>query len=322
MNASPDFALTYPNLLSASLGARPLSCSDEFFAPASRMLADSEPVFIPDKYDDHGKWMDGWESRRCRQPDKTHDWCVVRLATVAAPKGVLIDTRHFTGNYPPHASLDGCHADEVDGATEWSPLLSKVSLQPDHKHYFPLTTDRAVSHLRLNIFPDGGVARLRLFGEAMGEPPVNADGVAEVSSLLCGGRIIAWNDSHFGEPWVTLKPYPAESMQDGWETRRRRTPGYDWLFLRLARPACIQRLEVDTRHFKGNFPAACSLQGHAEETMENPDGWPYLLPQSPLSAHQVHSFESQEATPVRTVRLCIFPDGGISRLRLFGHFVD
>ena len=152
MNASPDFALTYPNLLSASLGARPLSCSDEFFAPASRMLADSEPVFIPDKYDDHGKWMDGWESRRCRQPDKTHDWCVVRLAAVAAPKGVLIDTRHFTGNYPPHASLDGCHADEVDGATEWSPLLSKIPLQPDDKHYFPLTTDRAVSHLRLNIF--------------------------------------------------------------------------------------------------------------------------------------------------------------------------
>lgn len=329
MASLPSFAREYPNLASASLGGDVVGVSDDFFASASRMLGDSEPVFIADKYDNHGKWMDGWETRRSR--DGHDDWCVVRLAANADVRGLLVSTRHFTGNYAPAACVDFCPDPVVDVAAgrhiNWLPLLDKVRLAPDREHYFSADkftlNPHSIRYLRLTIFPNGGVARFRVFGEAQDAPPVNRLGEMEVSSLLCGGRVVDWNNSHFGEPWVILKPCRARSMQDGWETRRRRDGGeFDWLLMRLPRRAVVRKVEVDTAFFKGNYPESCSLE--AGDADIAPDKWRTLLARTPLGADKRHFFEDEvcDLPPVEMVRLRIYPDGGISRLRLFGDFVD
>ncbi len=322
--ALPEFARSYPNLASASLGAAATEVNDEFFGGASRMLSDRAPVFLPDKYDDHGKWMDGWETRRSRDRSKKCDWCVVRLAADTRPRGLLIDTRHFTGNYPPAAGVDYC-PDRAPGKNpNWLPLMEAARLGADAPHYFSaknfVLTPERVRFVRLNIYPNGGIARFRVFGEAQGVPPTRG-GMAEVSSLLCGGRVYDWNDSHFGEPWVILKPDRATSMQDGWETRRRRGDGFDWLLVRLPRPAVVRRVEVDTGYFKGNFPDSFSLE--AGDRSKPPEKWATLLPKTALSADKRHFFESEvcELPPVTMARLRIYPDGGVSRLRLLGEFV-
>lgn len=328
MASVPEFAREYPNLASASLGAGVIAVSDDFFAAATRMLADSAPVFIPDKYDNRGKWMDGWETRRSRSGKD--DWCVIRLAANTQPRGLLVDTSHFTGNYPHAVSADFC-PDPCGSVppgkyANWLPLLPEFKLKPDFRHYYPARKfalhPESVRFLRLNIIPNGGIARFRVFGEAQGEPPKSDKGDMEVSSLLCGGRVVDWNNSHFGEPWVILKPDRAESMQDGWETRRSRGSEYDWLLARLPRPAVIRRIEVDTAYFKGNYPAACSLE--AGDAKTPPRKWKTLLPKTPLEADRKHFYDDEvcDLPPVEMVRLRIYPDGGISRLRLFGDFAD
>lgn len=325
MSKEPLFSRIYPNLASASLGARIISVSDEFFAATPRMLSDSSPVFLPDKYDDNGKWMDGWETKRRR--DGKYDWCVIKLAAPCSAQGLLVDTAHFTGNYPQAVEVEQClMTDDNEPAPQWRPLLAKTPLSPDSKHYFPLpASTSSISHLRVNIYPDGGIARLKFFGKAQGKAR-KIRGLDEVSGLLIGGRVIDWNDSHFGPPGVVLKPDRALSMQDGWETRRRRTAGYDWLVVRLPHACEIKSIEVDTAYFKGNFPQACSVQAGGTKTYQKKlsTAWPELLPQTPLRAHRRHIFTRAIKTtisPIHHVRLNIYPDGGISRFRLLGKFI-
>ena len=290
------------------------------------MLADSAPVFIDGKYDNRGKWMDGWETRRSRSGK--NDWCVLRLAATSLPRGLLIDTRHFTGNHPQAVSVDFCP--DVCGETfpgknaNWLPLLPVYKLGPDRSHYFAARKfalrPGGVRYLRINMIPNGGIARFRVFGEAQDAPPQNNNGEMEISSLLCGGRVVDWNNSHFGEPWVILKPDRAASMQDGWETRRRRNGEFDWLLMRLPRAAVVRKIEVDTGYFKGNYPAACSLEAGAIK--QPPRKWQTLLAKTPLSADKQHFYDKEvcRLPPVEMVRLRIYPDGGVSRLRLFGDF--
>ena len=330
MKKQPAFARAYPNFASASLGADVTAVSDDFFASAKRLLVDKPPVFIADKYDSRGKWMDGWESRRSRDKN-ANDWCIVRLASTTTPRGVLIDTAHFNGNQPQAASLDFCPdlTEDMYRATtaHWLPMMDKKKLKANAQHYFGADKFTLAPHniryLRFNIFPNGGVARLRVYGEASGDAPVNAKGDDEVSSLLCGGRVVDWNNSHFGEPWVVLKPDRAKSMQDGWETRRRRAGDFgdaDWILIHLPRPAVIRRVEVDTGYFKGNFPESCSIEAGMKAVP--PDKWKTLLPQTKLAADKRHFFDNEvcDLPPVEMARLRIYPDGGVSRLRLFGEF--
>ncbi len=323
----PDYARNAVNLASAGLGAVALSVSDDFFAEVGRMLADRPAVFIPDKYDDHGKWMDGWESRRKRGPG--HDHAVVKLAVPGIVRGFDIDTSHFTGNYPPACSIEGANVQGEPGpGTAWTQILPLSKLGPSDHHYFRAQSESTWTHVRLNIYPDGGVARLRVYGEPWLDHAALAGKTIDLASALNGARVIAYSDAHYGAFQRILAPGRGIDMGDGWETRRRRTPGNDWIIVALGARGIIETAEIDTAHYKGNYPNSTSIQaadlGPAFDTLDeaviaSSMFWEELLPQKKLSADAIHTFdEVVPRGPVTHVRINIYPDGGISRLRLFG----
>jgi allantoicase len=317
------------NLADPELGGAVIRVSDEFFAPAKRMLAASEPEFIPELFDAHGKWMDGWESRRRR--DDGHDYCVVRICP-GIVYGVDIDTRHFTGNFAPTASIEACCVDsDPDARTSWQEILPPVALAGDQHHYLRIGDRHTWTHLRVNVYPDGGIARFRVYGVPQ-QPQVEASPGHRWVDLACaeiGGEALACSDMHFGDMANLLKASDPVSMADGWETRRRRTPGNDWVILKLGAAGVIRRIDVDTAFFKGNYPASCSLRG-AALAGENPDlqdseAWPLILERVALGPDQSQSFRGRcvrEHPPVTHVRFDIYPDGGVARLRLLGEVVD
>ena len=319
------------DLASARVGGRVVAASDEFFAPARNRLKPTPAIFIPGRFTSRGKWMDGWESRRRRTPG--HDWCVVALGMRGRILGVDVDTRHFTGNYPSHGSIDALdtvspvparlHA--VEGPP-WTSILARTALRGDGSNLLTIDDDRPWTHVRLNIFPDGGVARLRVYGEvAVNWARVAAGGRAvDLASILNGGLVLAASDMHFGARDNMIMPGRAKNMGDGWETRRRRGPGHDWAIVRLGGPGHITRIEIDTNHFKGNYPDSASVEGclapGASPDVLSSVPWAEILPQRKLRPHHRH-FYSKELQPAGTVshiRLNIFPDGGVSRLRVYG----
>lgn len=321
----PDWAKQQINLADPRLGAEAIACSDDFFAPMERLLQPQAAIFVPGKYDANGKWMDGWESRRKRVAG--HDWCVVRLARPGRIAGVDIDTSFFTGNYPPAASLDGCPEGADPALAEsWETLLPATPLQGNQHHLIAISSTACYSHLRLNNLPDGGVARLRVYGRPAGAPIAGEDGLIDLVAALNGGYPVAWNDAHFGVAANLLLPGRGVDMGDGWETRRRREPGFDWCIIALGQPGTIRSIEVDTAHFKGNFPDRCSLQaayapGLSDQALiAQAQFWPSLLPETKLQADHIHTFLDDIAAlgTVTHIRLNLHPDGGVSRLRLWG----
>jgi allantoicase len=320
-----------PDLASARVGGRAIACSDDFFAPMANLLKPAPAIFIPGRFTTRGKWMDGWESRRRRTPG--HDWCVVAFGMRGVIRGIDVDTHHFTGNFPSHCSVEALDIGRppgkalcaVEGAP-WVPLVAKSALQGDRSNLLEVADDRSWSHLRLNIFPDGGVARLRVYGEATLDRPAIAGRrlAIDLASIRNGGLVLGASDMHFGARDNMIMPGRARNMGDGWETRRRRGPGFDWAVVRLGAPGSISRIEIDTNHFKGNYPESASVDGclapaapldHLAEAL-----WRELLPRTPLGPHRRHFFSKEIAKvgPVSHVRLNIFPDGGISRLRVYG----
>jgi allantoicase len=271
--------------------------------------------------------MDGWESRRKRSPG--HDWCVVRLGVPGIIAGFEIDTRHFTGNYPPGAELEVCRSEEKvpDEAAGWTKVTDRLALNGDDRIYVPIAHGAPVTHVRLHIFPDGGVARLRIWGRVAKDwAKVDPEARLDLLAMEHGGRGIIANDEHYGRIENLTAPGRGANMGDGWETRRRREPGHDWAVLALGAPGLIEEVIIDTAHFKGNYPDRCFLQavpvaaGAPEEIAAQSASWPVLLPERKLEADKVHVFRDSlaELGPVRFVRLNIVPDGGISRLRLVG----
>ncbi len=303
------------------LGTRVTFASDEFFGAKERLIDPADPVFIDGKYDDHGKWMDGWESRRRRTPG--HDHCVIRLGVPGIVRGFDIDTSYFTGNYPPQASIDACVSDDDVPESGWTTIVAQTTLGGDAHHFIPVDSEDSWTHVRLNIFPDGGVARLRIYGEVR---PADDDeeGVIDLFALRHGGRALAASDEHYGSMHNLNLPGRGVNMGDGWETARRRGPGNDWVVVALGRPGIIERAEVDTAHFKGNYPDRVSLEAtsfanHAD-ALPDSERWQTLLPETKVSMDQQHYFEDEleDIGAVTHVRLSIYPDGGVSRLRLFG----
>lgn len=319
------------NMADARLGAVALSSSDEFFAPAERMLQPGEPEWRAGVYDANGKWMDGWETRRRRGTG--YDYCIVRLAAPCTLTLLDIDTRYFTGNYPPFASVQACRlTGNPDQQTVWTELLPRASLRGDARNFFELGHGDIWTHLKLNIYPDGGVARLRAYGSVHCDW---AQGVAgdraardpvDLAAALNGGRALACSDEHYGSMRNLLLPGRGTSMADGWETRRRREPGHDWVLLRLGTAGRIRAVEIDTAHFKGNFPHQVSIHAALLDTDAVGDlraeslYWPVMLEPQLLQADRVARFgdELRDLGIVSHVRVNIHPDGGLSRVRLLG----
>lgn len=326
-DAVPDFVRRYPSLALPGLGAEVIFATDDFFADKARLIDPDEPIFHPGRYDDHGKWMDGWESRRRRGPG--HDHCIIQLGMAVRIMGVDIDTRHFTGNFPPAAALDGCPegADPMDPAA-WTPILPAVPLGGDRHHYHPLDGAGPFRLLRLHILPDGGVARLRVHGVPQRDwSRLDPGAEIDLAALENGGIARAWSDAHYGNPSRMLAPGRGRDMGDGWETRRRREPGNEWAVLALGVPGTVRRILVDTAHFKGNYPDRVSIQAAAID--HEVDGilanqsmfWAPLLAEQRLGPDAEHVFagaDLAELGRVTHVRVNSIPDGGISRLRLFG----
>jgi allantoicase len=321
------------DLASDRLGGAVLIANDEFFAPKDNLLKPSTPVFIEGKYTDRGKWMDGWETRRRRTPG--FDWCIIRLGLPGIVRGVVVDTSYFRGNYPEHfsleaATLNGLPADEelTSESIPWIPLLPQMSLKGDSQNPFAIAYEERVTHLRFKIYPDGGVARLRVYGDVLPDWSAikSRGGELDLAAVENGGVVLSCSDMFFGHRHNLIMPGRAVNMSDGWETKRRRGPGHDWAIIKLGMTGAIRRVEVDTSHFKGNFPESCSLEAtnaidlDAEALSDLGVPWKSVLPRTKLQAHTRHTFadELQDAGIVSHLRFNIFPDGGVSRLRVYG----
>ena len=313
------------DLAQPRIGSEVVFATDDFFADKSRLIDPAEPVFLADKFDDNGKWMDGWESRRKRTPG--YDYCIVRLGVPGVVKGIELDTTHFTGNYPPAASIDACiSAASIPGDdAQWSEIVVKTNLEGDSHAYAEVDDERQFTHMRLNIYPDGGVARMRVYGEIQPNwTEMRRDSLIDLLALENGGKALLCNDEHFGTMRNLNAPGRGANMGDGWETARRRVPGNDWVILALGHPGDIRKVIVDTAHFKGNYPDRAELRAALITDEGNLDSasmdWPVVLPESKLDMDTQHLFtdQLQDVGAVSHVRLNIFPDGGISRVRLFG----
>src|SRR5688572_13301631 len=323
------------DLVSEKVGGAVLMANDDFFAPKENLLKASAPVFIEGKYTDRGKWMDGWESRRRRTPG--FDWCIIRLGLPGIIRGVVVDTSYFRGNYPEHCSLDGAmfsglptEQDLLDEAVQWIPLLPQVPLAGDSRNQFPVETAERITHLRFRIFPDGGVARLRVYGEVVPdwERLRRAGNHIDLAAAENGALVLSCSDMFFGHLHNLIMPGQAADMSDGWETKRRRGPGHDWAIIKLGGPGHIRSVEVDTSHFKGNFPESCSLDACnvvGSRDLTDPSlEWTNVLPRTKLQAHTHHHFDRElhDAGVVSHLRFNIFPDGGVSRLRVYGALAE
>ncbi|MGH9411516.1 MAG: allantoicase, partial [Vicinamibacterales bacterium] len=322
------------DLASVRLGGQVVAANDEFFASKDNLVKPESPIFIPDKYTDHGKWMDGWETRRRRTAG--HDWCIVKLGLCGIVHSVVVDTTFFTGNFPSHASIDaaglGPDDDPLADSIVWHPIAARTELAGDSVNTFAVEDRRRWTHIRLNIFPDGGVARLRVMGEVMPDwTRILASGAdIDLALAVNGGYVVDTSDRFYGEPRNLLMPYPPMTMADAWETKRRRSPGHDWSVLRLGIEGAVHAIEIDTAHFKGNYPDSASVDA---ATVEEKAGgvssdvstraiadWKPLLAQTPLQPDHLHVFDAGAVGRLSAthVRLNMFPDGGISRFRILG----
>ncbi len=320
------------DLAAASVGGEVLAASDDFFAEKENLLKDAPAVFDPEAFTERGKLMDGWESRRKRVPG--NDWAIVRLGIPGLVRAVDIDTSWFLGNHPPFSRVEGIVADPHASAVglaqraDWEELLPHVPLKAGSHNLFAVARPTRATHLRLWMLPDGGIARLRVYGEP--RPDVRPEDVFDLAALVHGGRAISASDLFLGNTDHLIPPGRAVNMGDGWETRRRRDEGHDWIVVKLAGRGTLARLDLDTHHFKGNFPDRCSVQG-----LDDPDATPFrierrgdwvdVLGETRMQADTVHRFDAHRllaSGPFTHLRLRVHPCGGVSRLRAFGRLVQ
>lgn len=302
------------DLLSEAVGGRVVDFNDEFFAEAVNLIKVADPVWKEDLYVDTGKWMDGWETRRRREPG--YDWCVLALGVPGLIARVTVDTAFFTGNYPERFSLEVCGvgADDRLETADWFELIPSTELEGDSKASFEVDSDRRVTHLRLNIYPDGGVARLGVEGTpipAMQEVcPANS---IDLVSMAVGGETLDASDLHYSPPSNMLRPTAPVGMWDGWETKRRRGPGHDWASFRLGLAGTIESVDVDTTFFKGNSPGWVSV-----EVSDDGGAWVTVIDHKAVDPDSKNRIQLDSAVHAVFVRLSIHPDGGTARFRVYG----
>ncbi len=325
--------LAFPGLVDLAaerLGGIALAASDEFFAEKENMIKPGRGIFIPDKYTDRGKWMDGWESRRKRGTG--HDWCIIKLGAAGIIRIVDVDTNHFLGNNPAYASIEACVAPTAASGSDlqsenllWHTVVPFSWLRPGSHNLLSVSSGEPWSHVRLNIFPDGGVARFRVFCKISPQwDSMKSGDLADLALITNGGTVVACSDMFFSQAENLIMPGQSRSMADGWETRRKRGPGHDWVIIQLGREVSVRKVEVDTTHFKGNYPDRCSLEVCSADSISalnwHEGQWRLLLPETRLKGNFAHLFEKElQPSPSCThIKLNIFPDGGVSRLRIWG----
>lgn len=323
------------DLASERVGGETLSCSDDFFAGMENLIKPGRGIFIDGKFTDRGKWMDGWESRRSygrahrKESGQEFDWCIIRLGITGIIRGFDIDTNYFRGNAPESVSVEACVSDvEPNTDTVWETVLKNVSVTAHSQNIFAINNDQAYTHVRLNMFPDGGIARLRVYGEADVNWSEFVDGeLIDLAYIKNGAKALLVSDMFFSDKNNLIMPGRGKDMGDGWETKRRRDPGPDWSIVKLAAQGNIEKVIVDTCHFKGNFPDTFTIEGMVTNSddftnAKQEDKWQPIIARTKLYAHREHLFIN-EIIPASTeqfthLRLNIYPDGGISRLRAFG----
>ena len=314
------------DLAQPRLGSKIVYKTDEFFAKADRIINSNEPIFIKNKFDKHGKWMDGWETRRKRS--KGHDYLILKLGKAGRISKVDIDTSYFSGNQPTKVSIEACFSKNnlPSKNSKWTKILKKKSTKANSHHFFNIKNKSVFTHIKLNIYPDGGVARLRIYG-SMEIKKIRKKKIINLASVLNGASVIAYNNEHFGKAENILAPGMGKNMGDGWETRRSRGKNLDWLILKCAAAGKINKIQIDTHHFKGNFPDMCSLQAtylnkklSSEAIVNKSKKWKLLLNKVKLYANKKHNFENKlmRKNKINYIRINIYPDGGISRIRILG----
>lgn len=298
------------DLASRELGGSVVAATDELFAGRENLIRPDPPVFRPHTFGPKGQLMDGWETRRRRGPGL--DQAIVRLGCPGVVRRIVVDTAHFTGNFPAEASVEACGVDGYPGPAElagasWQQLVVRSKLAGNTVHEFVVEDEHRYTHVRLSIYPDGGVARLRVQGDVVPDPRL-LPAILDLAALEHGARILDCSNSFYSSPNNLIKPGLAATMGDGWETARRRDDGNDWVSLRLACPGRPVLAEIDTTHYVGNAPGWAGLTG---------DDGVVLLPRTRLQPDTRHRFALSGAA-VRDVRLDVYPDGGVGRLRLYG----
>jgi allantoicase len=323
MSAEPTTDFTrLPDLASRQLSGSVVYANDELFAERENLIKPGPALFSAETFGNKGKVYDGWETRRRRESG--HDYAIVRLGAPGVVRGVVIDTSWFTGNYPPYASVEATGVEgypsppELDGA-DWVTLLAKSPIAGDTRNPFSVSDERRFTHVRLSIYPDGGVARVRVHGEPIPDPRL-LTGTVDLAALENGGRVVGCSNMFYSSPWQVLLPGRAGVMSDGWENARRRDDGNDWVTVRLGAPGRVRRVEIDTSYFVGNAPGWASLRGvdTAEGLDARTEDWLSLVPKTRLQPDTRHFFRAGEGTPVSHVRVDVYPDGGLARLRVHG----
>ena len=316
--------LSLPDLL--GLRGSVVAASDEFFAAKENLISPAAPVFSPHTFGAKGQVYDGWETRRRRGAGGSlpsageHDWVICRLGQPGVVRAVVVDTAFFTGNYPQACSVDACFAagypavsSLISSLADWVPVVSLSPLSGDSQHVFPVAEPRRFNYVRLNIFPDGGVARFRVHGTVVPAPGMLDGLTVDLAALENGADVVACSDAFYSTPRNALSPGLASVMGEGWETRRRREPGHEWFVVRLAAEGVVKLAEIDTSGYRGNAPFSAAVS--VAPTADGP--WQDLLGKVSLQPDTVHKFRV-DGPPATFARLSIYPDGGIARLRLHG----
>lgn len=314
-----------PELASRRVGGGVVWATDELFAERENLIRPTEPVFQPATFGHKGQTYDGWETRRRREDGC--DQAIVRLGLPGVIRGVVVDTAFFTGNYPPFASVEACAVDDYpspDELKDWTTIVPKSPLHCDSRNLFEVSDPLRYTHVRLTIYPDGGVARLRVYGHPFPDLSFLDLNSFDLAALENGAHVVGCSNMFYSSPANLISPGFAATMGEGWETARRRDPGNDWVTVALAARGTIRLAELDTSHFKGNAPGWATLSG-CDTRVAEPDeegAWFELLPRVRLQPDTRHRFLLPDPNPTTHVRLDIYPDGGMARLRLHGALTD
>ncbi|HSE07081.1 MAG TPA: allantoicase [Nocardioidaceae bacterium] len=321
-----------PDLASRLLGGSVVYANDDFFAARENLLTPGPARHDPTAFGIRGKVYDGWETRRRREPGS--DYAIIRLGVPGIVEGVVVDTAWFTGNFPPHVSLEATEAAGYPSVVElleadWTPLVTRGPVKADALNVFPVDTSRRFTHVRLTLHPDGGVARLRVHGRPAPDPAL-LKGTVDLAAIENGGDVIACSDMFYASARNLLLPGRARTTAEGWENARRRDGGNDFVTIRLAGPGVVRRVVVDSSCFIGNAPGSVLLRGaHAHGVdargadahgldLQDAEDWIELVPRTRVQPDTRHQFLVAVPDVVTHVRLDVFPDGGLARLRVLG----